>query len=57
MKQFLWQATALSLLRMMMDLLLPDNDLKRYADLGAGLSIMLCMLQALQGFLGALASP
>lgn len=47
MKPFLSQAVALSLLRLMMDLLLPENDLKRYADLGAGLCIMLCMLNSL----------
>lgn len=48
MKPFLTQAVALSLLRLMMDLMLPENDLKRYADLGTGLCMMMCMLSALQ---------
>lgn len=51
MKTFLSQAVALSLLRLMMDLLLPENDLKRYADLGAGLCMMLCMLSSLHNAL------
>lgn len=51
MKTFLSQTVALSLLRLMMDLLLPENDLKRYADLGAGLCMMLCMLSSLHNAL------
>lgn len=51
MKEFLTQTIVLSLLRLMMDLMLPENDLKRYVDLGAGLCMMLSMLFALQRML------
>lgn len=54
MKEFLMQTTALSLIRLLMDLMLPENDLKRYADLGAGLCMMLCMLATLRRLLQAL---
>lgn len=51
MKEMLLQGTALALIRMIMDLILPENDLKRYVDLGAGLCMMLCMLHTLQRIL------
>ncbi len=51
MKEMILQGTALALIRMIMDLILPENDLKRYADLGAGLCMMLCMLHTLQRML------
>ncbi len=54
MKEWMQKIAALSLLRLMMDLILPDNDTKRYADLGVGLLTMLCMLHALQQILPAL---
>ena len=48
---YLPAAAALALIRMIMDLILPENDLKRYVDLGAGLCMMLCMLGTLQRIL------
>ncbi len=47
MKAFLLQTCTLALMRMMMDMVLPDGDTKRYVDLGAGLLLMMCMLDAL----------
>ena len=35
----------------LLGLLLPENELRRYADLGAGLCLTLCMLRALQALL------
>ena len=32
-------------LTMLLDLLLPEGDSRRYADLGAGLCMLLCMLR------------
>ncbi|MBQ4639971.1 MAG: hypothetical protein IJB69_05605 [Clostridia bacterium] len=57
MKIFLMQTSALALIRLMMDLLLPDGEAKRYADLGAGLCLMLCMLNALQGLMALFQMP
>ena len=54
MKEMILQSAALALIRMIMDLILPESDLKRYADLGAGLCMMLCMLQSLQRMLHSL---
>ncbi len=45
MKEFLMQTAALSMIRLVMDMALPENDLKRYADLGVGLCLMLRMLE------------
>lgn len=57
MKIFLMQTSALALIRLMMDLLLPDGEAKRYADLGTGLCLMLCMLNALQGLMALFQMP
>lgn len=51
MKEMILQSAALALIRMIMDLILPENDLKRYVDLGAGLCMMLCMLGTMQRIL------
>lgn len=47
MNGFLRKIIGLSLLRMVLDLILPEGDIRRYADLGAGLSITLCLLRTL----------
>lgn len=47
MKAFLRRIMGLSLLRLLLEMLLPDGDSRRYADFGAGLCLTLCMLQAL----------
>lgn len=54
MRNMILQSAALALLRMLMDLILPENDLKRYADLGAGLCMMLCLMRTMQHMLRAL---
>ena len=51
MKEMILQSAALALIRMIIDLILPENDLKRYVDLGAGLCMMLCMLGTMQHLL------
>ena len=51
MREFLQRIIGLALLRMLLDLLLPEGDNRRYADFGAGLCMTVCMLQALQGLL------
>lgn len=51
MKEMLLQSAALALIRLVVDLILPDSDLKRYVDLGAGLCMMLCMLHAMHRLL------
>lgn len=38
--------TGLCLIRMVMDGLLPEGDSAKFADLGIGLCVMLCMLKA-----------
>ena len=45
MKRFVQSMVGLGLARMLMDLLLPEGDSRRYADLGAGLCMLLCMLR------------
>ncbi|MBQ7520629.1 MAG: hypothetical protein IJU12_09930 [Clostridia bacterium] len=37
----------LSLIRLILDGLLPEGDAARYADLGLGLTMMLCMMNGL----------
>lgn len=51
MRSFLQSIVGLGLARMLMDLLLPEGDSRRYADLGAGLCMTLCMLRALLALL------
>lgn len=47
MSEFLSKIAGLCLMRMMLDMALPEGDARRYADLGVGLTMMLCMLRAL----------
>lgn len=47
MREFLQRITGLSLVRLLLDFLLPEGDMRRYADFGAGLCMTLCMLGAL----------
>lgn len=55
MNEFLRNIVGLCLMRLLMDMALPEGDVRRYADLGAGLCLTLCMLRALthalRGFL------
>lgn len=46
MRGFLREMIGLCLIRMVMDGLLPEGDSAKYADLGVGLCVMLCMLRA-----------
>ena len=46
MRGFLQSMVGLGLARMLMELMLPEGDSRRYADLGAGLCMTLCMLRA-----------
>lgn len=52
MNAFLRQLSGLCLIRMLMDLMLPEGDSRRYADLGMGLVQLLHMLGALIHMLG-----
>lgn len=54
MNQMLRAFSGLCLLHLIMDMALPEGDLKRYADLGAGLMTMLWMLRALFSLLRGL---
>ena len=47
MSGFLQKIAGLCLMRMVLDLALPEGDARRYADLGAGLTMTLCMLDAI----------
>ena len=51
MNGFLRLMTGLSLLRLLLDALLPEGDSARFADLGLGLAVMLCMMRGLAGLL------
>ncbi|MBR1586531.1 MAG: hypothetical protein IJ662_13405 [Clostridia bacterium] len=46
MNEFLRLLTGLCLMRLTVDLALPEGDASRYADLGAGLLTLLCILRA-----------
>lgn len=48
MKEFLQNIVGLCLMRLLMEMALPEGDARRYADLGAGLCLMVCMLRALR---------
>ncbi len=54
MNLFLKQLTGLCLLRLLMDLMLPEGESRRYADLGMGLVQMVHMLGALMRLLGGI---
>ncbi|MBQ9263887.1 MAG: hypothetical protein IJ189_06695 [Clostridia bacterium] len=45
MSEFLRTLTGLCLMRLVTDLALPEGDGRQYADLGAGLLTLLCMLK------------
>ena len=47
MKDFLHQMAGLCLMRLLMEMMLPEGDMKGYAQLGTGLMMMLCMLRLL----------
>ena len=51
MNGYLRTLIGLSLIRLLLDGLLSEGDIARYADLGLSLAMMLCMLG---GFLGLL---
>lgn len=51
MNDFLRRIIGLSLARMILDMILPEGDAGRYADLGVGLCMMLSMLEALKSVL------
>lgn len=51
MNGFLGKIVGLCLMRMLADMALPEGDSRRWADLGVGLSMMLCMLDALLSLL------
>ena len=48
MRAFLRNIVGLCLMRLLMDMALPEGEARRYADLGAGLCLMLCMLRTLR---------
>lgn len=47
MNGFLAKIAGLCLMRMLLDMALPEGDARRYADLGVELTVTLCMLQTL----------
>ena len=51
MSVFLRRIIGLSLARLILDMLLPEGDAGRYADLGVGLCLTACMLEALTAWL------
>ena len=54
MNGYLRQMIGLSLLGMLLDMILPDGESGKYAELGLELSLMLCMLRGLNALLGFL---
>ena len=51
MNAFLRQIIGLSLIRIILDAALPEDDTGRFSSLGMELAMMLCMLRALAGLL------
>lgn len=51
MSLFLRRIVCLSLARLILSMILPDGDGGRYADMGVGLCMMLCMLEAIRELL------
>ena len=47
MSAFLQTAAGLCLTGLLMDMILPEGDSRRFAELGVGLSMTLCMLRTL----------
>jgi len=54
MNGYLRQMIGLSLLGMLLDMILPEGEGRKYAELGLELSLMLCMLRGLNTLLGFL---
>ena len=54
MNLFLKQLAGLCLIRLLMDLMLPEGESRRYANLGMGLLQLMHMLGALIGLLGGM---
>ena len=52
MRAFLIEVTGLTLIRMLAGMLLPEGDCGKYADLGIGLLLFICMLKALFTLVG-----
>lgn len=46
MKEFLQSVAGLGMIRLLMDLALPEGESGKYADLGVGLMMMALMLRA-----------
>ncbi len=53
MRAFLTELTALSLLRTLTGLMLPEGEMRGYADLFIGLTTLLCMLHSLRALFTA----
>ena len=51
MREFLRSFTGLCLIRLLADMALPEGDAGRYADLGVGLCMTLCMLEEIRKLL------
>jgi len=51
MNDWIRQLAGLGLMRLVMDMALPEGEGRQYADLGMGLMMMLCMLDGLKGLL------
>ena len=55
MTDFLHKMAGLCLIRLLMEMMLPEGDMKSYGEWGVGLMMMLCMLRLLARlFQGAL---
>ncbi len=54
MNAYLRHMIGLGLLGMLLDMILPDGESGKYAELGLELSLMLCMLRGLSALLGFL---
>ena len=51
MNDFLHQIAGLCLMRLLAEMILPEGDMKGYAEAGVGLMMLLCMLRLLSGLL------
>lgn len=54
MRTFLSQLTGLCLVRILCDMLLPEGDIARYADLGISLLLLLTLLRSVIFLAGGL---
>ena len=55
MRDFLAEMTGLCLMRMLLDMVLPEGDAQRCAALGMGLITMLCLLKRTLAFFRGMA--